>query len=288
MNKKVIFAIIALILLTVAVVAGVLLVRQQQDIREEAAPATTLAVIPSDLTPNVGETFTAALNINTGSNQVVGTELYVNYDPNILEAIEVTQGTFFVNPDAIGPQINNNTGTASYTLLLAPNSTPQVGSGTVANIRFRAKSAGTSTISFSPNSIVVAIGESGQNVLQSTTPGSVTVSSSQGQQNPPSPTPTEAGSGGIGGGSGSPTSTPTPSPSPSPTTTAGNGNGNSNSTVTPTKKATSTPTTFANNTDGEDSEDEPTQLPDSGIELPTLIGLGAVMFILFGALLFAL
>src|SRR3990170_3790774 len=149
--KKAIFPLLGVFLLVGAVGAGVLLVQRSQDIREKAAPATTLAFSPATKTAKVGDTFDVNVAINTGSNLVIAAELYLNFNPAVLELTTAVPGTFFPSPQVVGPTINNTAGTASFILYLPTSAAPKTGSGNVAKLTFRAKAAGNSNLAFANN-----------------------------------------------------------------------------------------------------------------------------------------
>ncbi len=180
-----------------------------------AAPDTELSIQTSVSTVTVGQTFTANILINTGTNQVVGTELYINFDSARLRAASIAAGSFFTSPETISPSIDNTNGTISYTIYLSPGATPETGSGVLAVITFEAISAGTANISISPDTIVGAINEGAENVLTTRTPASLTVQSSSttdtsGSSSGTGGTTTSGGTGTTTTGTGGSTTTPLP------------------------------------------------------------------------------
>lgn len=272
-KKKVILVILTILLVLGGVGAGVYLVQQEAEIREKAAPATTLALTSDNTSPQVGESVTVNIEINTGENQIPGVELYLSFDASKLEAQAVSPGTFFSNPQAIGPNIDNVTGTIYYVLWILPGSTPKQGQGTLATVVFSTKNVGSAQVSFdSSKTVVGAVGETGGggefdrvNALVDTTPITINILG----ETLPTNTPTPTDDGGIGRGS-EPTSTPIPTPTntPAPTSTTSSG-GDGDTTTTPTVTPEIPP------------------IPDSGISLPTLGGLAIGVFIILGALLLA-
>jgi hypothetical protein len=172
----------------------------------KAAPDTSLSFQPSTLTPTVGDSFTVPILIDTGTNEVIGAELYINFDSSRLSASSISAGSFFTDPEAISPVISNTNGTISYTLYLSPQSQAETGQGTLATITFKALSAGSANISFSSDTIIGAINEGGVNALASSPSKTITVQTSS--------------SSGTGGTSTSTTSNTTTSTS---STTSSNG-----------------------------------------------------------------
>lgn len=234
MNKK-ILSILILVFILLSIPAGVYLVKRQQEIRMRAAPSTTIAVDPATTTKTKGDSFTLQIKIDTGTNSVVAVDLDINFNPQVLEATDISPGTFFGSPSEAGKTINNTTGNILYALT---SFTAQSGSGNLASILFQAKDVGTSSISFGSRTGAYASG--GENVLQQTSPGTVTIT---GAATPtptpttgPTATPTPTSPPGV-------TSTPTPGPTATPTPTSGAGG--PEPTATPTLTATPTPTPAA-------------------------------------------
>jgi len=238
MKLKIILAIISVIVLVGGVIAGVILVRQRQLLTKQAAPATSLTLVSSNSSPAVGDTFSVNVNIDTGVNTVIGTELYITFDQNKLQLDSFSLGSFFVNPNIQTQNIDNAIGNATYILFLPTGTIPLSGQGVVVSLNMQAVAGGVASIGLSPDTLVAAIGgDVGTNVLENTNPTSVTVVSSQPVSSPtptptsgagfspsatvaptltsiPTPIPTSPGTGGV--------STPTPTvSSPTPTSTAG-------------------------------------------------------------------
>ena len=64
-NKAIVIGAIIFTILLAGIVAGVYLVQQQQELREKAAPATTISFLPQTKTAEVGETVKLSVNIDT-------------------------------------------------------------------------------------------------------------------------------------------------------------------------------------------------------------------------------
>ena len=192
MNKRTISLILGIVVLSLGVIFGVILVGQDQDFREKAAPATTITLNSSDPSPAVGEQFTISANVDSGENEVIAAELYFEFDPTKIEILDVVNGSFFLNPEVIGPTIDNSNGNVDYVTFILPGSDSVTGVGTLVNLSIRAKAPGTAVISLSPDSIVGATGENAQNVLVSSFPLSLDIqpSTAIGGGGFTSPTPT--------------------------------------------------------------------------------------------------
>ncbi len=277
MKKKTLF-IIVIVFLLATIPLAVFLVKKQQDIRMRAEASTTLAINPPSVTKNINESFTLQVVINTGPNNVVAADLDINFNSQILEAISIFPGEFFTSPNEANKTINNTTGRILYALT---SFAPQTGNGNLASIVFKVKGEGTSSISFGSQTGVYTSG--GENVLQSSSSGTViAVSGETTSTSTPTPIlPTETAT-------VTPTSiftttptlipifTPTPVPtvtltpgSPTPTLSSG--------TATPTLLSsvggsfTFTPTATLKLNDNSNSTSS--SLPSAGVNLPTLISI---------------
>ena len=281
MNKKAIITILVLLVLVIGVGVGVFLVQRNIEIREKAAPSTNLSLVSDTDSPIVGQSFSALVNINTGENQVIGAEMYITYDPLKLEIVSVDKGTFLPNPVIIGPDIDNSSGTLSYTIYIPPGSTPVTGSGTLAVIEFKTKQEGSATVSFTSESKVGAVQEGGVNVLVGTTPLSLNIQGTSVElTNTPTPTGVLVQE--------TVTPTPTGQVTNTPTPTEADGTGGTTlhtNTPTPTTRpsSTSTPTSF-----NPASSEGDTTLPDTGVSTPTIILVSSGILIFIVSLIIAL
>src|SRR3989344_2567793 len=93
MNKKKIIAIIVLFLILAGLGAGLYLMRQQQDLREKAAPATTVSLIKPTKTILVGESFDVTVEVDTATNILSGAVLEVNFDKEKLTLASFSPST---------------------------------------------------------------------------------------------------------------------------------------------------------------------------------------------------
>lgn len=171
--KKTLTIIIGILIIGI-LPTGMYLVNMRQDIRNRAAPATTLAITPAAIVKKVGDTFTMEVTIDTGENQVVAAELHINFDPTKLEAQTVNNGSLFGNILASGTV---ESGAASITVGAASSKEPVKGAGSVAIIRFTAiaKTDSPTAVKLASNTFVGGLGEGANNVLVGTTPATVTI-----------------------------------------------------------------------------------------------------------------
>lgn len=216
--KKVVFILIGIITL-LAIPATVFLSMRSQELRKKAAPATSLTLSPATITKKIGEEFTLEIKINTAENQVVATEINLAFDPTKLEALTIDKGAKFPNILSSGTV---GSGTATIALGAENTTSPITGVGTAAIVTFKTLAATSSpvSISFSPETFVGALGESTTNVLVSSIPASVTITTNATTATP-SPTPT-----------GSLQTTLTPILTPTPTGTQSGSTGASSLQIT--------------------------------------------------------
>lgn len=259
-RKKIILGILVFVILAAGLVGGLFLLRQQQEIRKKAAPATTISILPATTTARVGEDFDLTVEMDTKTNTSTAADIQIAYDTAKLTLKSLTPSTF-LPVVLVAPQVNNTTGSATVTLGTQPANPPQ-GKGTLATLRFTPKTAGTVNVSLGPATRATGIQE-GTDIIVARNGSSVTILAAAGAT--PTPTPV-------------PTTTPaTPTPTPIPTLAAGAG-GAATSTPTPTKKPA---TSSAAATSGAQ--------PVAGVALPT-VGLlvGGMLVIMLGVLLLAL
>lgn len=170
--------------------AAIYFVGQNQEIRNKAAPATTLSIIPAISSKKTNDVFSLEITIDTGENQVVASELHISFDPTKLEAQTITNGPLFPNILASG---TIESGLASITVGAADAKQPVKGTSTVAIVKFKAiaKTESPTAIKLAPNTFVGGLGEGAVNVLMGTTPATVTITETEPQATPsPTPTPT--------------------------------------------------------------------------------------------------
>jgi len=209
MKKGILFLFIGILLLSIPVV--VFVAGKNTEMRKRAAPATTLSISPATVSKKVDDLITFEVKIDTADNQVATVQLAITYDPLILRAEDITNGSFAPTIRVSGK--TDTTGKASITVGAKNTSEPIKGSGTIAVLTMKALSAttGSTTIRFAPapETFANALGEGEQNVLVGATGSNVTITNANGTSPTPSPT----------GSFFSPTPTATPSDTLTPTTT---------------------------------------------------------------------
>ncbi len=167
---------VGIFLILLAVPLTVFLIKQQQDIRQRAAPATTLALSPPQLTVTPNQTFSLDVVVDTGSNQITGAQIKVVFDPDKLEAQSIQKGSFLPNIQVAGEVAP---GSASI-VLGAPSTQPGSGTGKLATITFKALvvSDAPVTVRFAEGETAAVALQEQNNVLISGTPSLITISGS--------------------------------------------------------------------------------------------------------------
>lgn len=221
MTKKKIIAILGLLLILVGLGAGLFLMRQQQDIRKKAAPATSVSLkLPTSKTILVNDNFDVTVEVDSSTNILSASELEIIYNKEKLKLSSLTPSTF-LPVVLVSPQIGD--GTASVTLGSQAANPPQ-GKGTLATLKFVALAPGNAAVSFGPKTRATGIYET-TDVIVSKNPATVTIIATGETAGAPvvsSPRPSPSPSPGA---SPSPTVTPSPTPgtggaaSPTPSAT---------------------------------------------------------------------
>ncbi len=212
--KKVLL-IIAFVLILVAVPVTLLVVKQRQEIRQRAAPATTLDLEPSTKTVQVGDTFTLDVVLDTNNqNRAAAAEINLTFNPTFLEGVSFAAGdlmpfvlaegqvgngtaTIIVGSQSAGGQGGGVSGRGTIAVLTLRALQPTGGSPTMVDFASTTQVSGANPEDVGQN-ILVAGGTRGSSI---TVAGDATVSPSPSVNPSPETTPT-------------PGTSPTPSASP--------------------------------------------------------------------------
>ncbi|HLE48455.1 MAG TPA: hypothetical protein VI819_00260 [Patescibacteria group bacterium] len=281
-GRSVVASILGVLVLIGGVVAGILLVRERQDLREKAAVPggqARVSLFPTTGNFKVGDTLPVSIYFNTSDVSISSINVRLRYPfsgttPEIsasnvtINSVLASSGKWSCSKKSItadggnvlidiGCSIESATGykTNSDTLLATFDLKVD-----------RIPSTNPFKITFDPAQSIVTQLSNGQDILnipdQNVGGGNYTISAGSDDQTNPTVTPTKQ-----------PTATPTKVPTNTPTTTVRpTGTITPTVTVKPTSSAV-TPTTAVN-------------LPDAGFGAPTLMGLGlGVVFILSAVLL---
>jgi hypothetical protein len=268
MNKsKVALFIVGIFVLCGGLVAGLLLVQQNQKIAERAAPATTMFITPGSQNKLPGSSFTFTVGMDTADNAVTGVDVRLNFDPSVIQITSLTQGSGIVNLNQVITNTYDNTsGKIAYAVFTLNSSQSISGSNIqilTVNATIKQTAAnGSYKLTFDPASAASASQE-GQNVITSMSPGTIIVGSSSGTTAPTA------------------TATPTRSPSPSPVPTG-------NHTATPTAVSTSNATTTPTITSTPRATATSMPIPVTGTDWTTYLGIGLGITAIIGAIFLAI
>ena len=281
-TKKVIFSVLGFLVLIAGIFAGVFLVQKNQDIREKAAPATTLSFKPGEVTKNPGQTFEFIVNADTGENAVTAVDIELSFDPAVVQLTQMSGLPAISGFTTIrNGVIDNTAGKARYAAtVLDPTAAVQGNldivtfTGTVLSTAV----TGSSLITFSQMTTVAALNE-GVDVAINRSPATLNVSSGTGTGETATPTAMATATATATSAAGIPTATPTVTP------TATGGVGGAGVIPTPTPIRTATPTSIAT---VRPAATLPPDVPVTGVSLPLIgslaLGFGALIFTLFLAL----
>jgi len=136
-----------------------------------AADAAALRITPDTGVYQVGNTFTARVQIATQGQSVNAAEGTIKFNPNELSVVSVTRSGSIFNLWVTEPAFSNSAGTVNFS-----GGVPTGYSGSVGNvlsITFRVTNAGSPRVTFTDGSVLANDGR-GTNVLTSMTGGSYT------------------------------------------------------------------------------------------------------------------
>lgn len=125
--------------------------------------AANLDFNPDSVSTSPDSTFSADVIIDAGSDQVAGTDVYINFDPQYLELQTVTYGSYFPKVDDIP-----SSGQVYISGVIENQGEYQTGQGTVATITFKAVKAGSTTVAFDCNTANTQTSKIVQNDINAT------------------------------------------------------------------------------------------------------------------------
>ena len=181
MSKKLITVIILSVFITagfVLVTIGIIEPEQKKSEKNELPELTTETTVPKTanlyfspptitVNPNSSQTSQVDIMLNSGTTQVSGTQIILEYDPKVIKNIRVTKpGVSFFgitsNSLELFSDIDAENGRISYAVGIPQGGTPQQGTGKVATISFTIDkdAVGSATsLTFAPTTIVTKLGE---------------------------------------------------------------------------------------------------------------------------------
>jgi hypothetical protein len=162
MNIQKIYIALFLVGLSLMIGAGVVYFNQSRTTDTSAAiyadaPVGTavLAVTPKESSTTVGQQVQVVVTLDTKGDATSGVDLVLNYDPKLLEVVDADPAVADVQV-AKGPLfdfapanlVNLSSGKIVFSGSQQPTSAGFTGTGNVATVNFRAKSAGNATVGF--------------------------------------------------------------------------------------------------------------------------------------------
>ena len=145
------------------------------------ANAATLSLFPSKSSVLIEETFSVDILLDTTGANTDGIDIkYLNFNPTLLEVVQVLPGTLY--PSTQVNTFDNTAGTINFSQITTGGSTYN-GSGTLATITFKTLSAGKAALSFDfelDNTRDTNIASVGVDVLTDADGGSYKIRSGEG------------------------------------------------------------------------------------------------------------
>lgn len=272
--KRIISAIILILIVAGGAVAGLLLLRERTELRDKAAVPggqAEVSIFPTSGTFNVEDTFPVSIYFNTANIAINGIQIRLTY-PFTGTTPEVTATDIEINPSLLSSgdwscpvqDIAQESGNVNIDLSCANLSATGYASNTdtlLATLNLtidRTPPVSPMRVVFDRTESVITQKSDGQDILLiPTSEGSYTVSGA-----PEATAAPTTAQGATVTPVATTAATSTPTSSPSPTTTTG--------TTTPTVATTATPT-----------------LPDAGVSIPTIFGVSLGLLAILGAVILA-
>lgn len=156
--------------------------------------AASLQLDPATLSTPSGQTFTVNVNVSAGTDSIKSADAYIIYDPTILQAQSVTDGTFFGSSGVVNKDLSTS-GKAYVSGMVSDPTQPVTGQGTMASITFSTLTDGTDTLKFdctagsSNSSTVIKADSTDTNLIDCTANGISVVTVGTGANANPTSTP---------------------------------------------------------------------------------------------------
>ena len=109
--NKYVLGFLSLLILSIGIAVGTLVVSQNQDIREKAAPATVAYISPSNFDNQIGTDFSFYVKMDSASNQISGVDIRLSFDKNAIQITSLEKGSGATNLETpIGGILHENGG----------------------------------------------------------------------------------------------------------------------------------------------------------------------------------
>ncbi len=110
------------------------------------AAEVSFSLSPASGSYNVNETFDLKVILDTGGTKVGGADIYLTFDQNKLNLVDIENGTIF--GQYVGETINNTNGTSAISGISNSQDTDYTGNDTFVILRFKALSPGQVEVKF--------------------------------------------------------------------------------------------------------------------------------------------
>lgn len=287
-GKKILVTILGILILIGGIIAGLLLIKQRQELVKKAAVPggqATVSLFPTTGNFKIGDSFPMSVYFNTSNIPISGITVRLTY-PYSGTTPEIAASNISIN-STLERSGDWNCPTKSVSAeggnVIVDIACANIGAGgfatntdtLLANFDLkvnRVPAENPISIHFDPSQSIVTQKSNGQDILNipdpETAKGIYTIASGQVPTSTPKPNVT-------------PTSTPKITLTPTPTSGL-------TSTPTPTSGLTSTPTVKPTSTPTSVQTKGGQELPSAGFPAPTIIGLGLGVILIISALLLAL
>src|SRR3989344_3195421 len=131
---KKIFLILTMIILLAGIPLVVFYSKQKQELRQKAAPATSLEIKPASESAKINDIFTKTIDIDTGDNVVSAVQLEITFDKTKLKATKIEAGDFIPEVGELGVITEDK----ATIVLGSGGGLAKKGSGMLAKVTFQA------------------------------------------------------------------------------------------------------------------------------------------------------
>lgn len=177
--NKYIFGFLGLLILVAGIFVGIVLVNQNQDIREKAAPATVAYISPATQENQIGRNFVFFVKMDATNNLITGADVRLNFDASKFEIVSLEKGSGATNLEATLTSTSDNTNGKIQYVIYTLDKTKALSGNNIEILKVNAKSksnapVGSFAISFDTETAASGVGET-QNILTAKTNGSVNI-----------------------------------------------------------------------------------------------------------------
>lgn len=136
----------------------------------EVKKTTTLSLTPENILVKKGAETYIAIIVNTNEDLVSAVEIMLSYDPKIIEVVDITEGSFFDNPNVLEKTINQIKGSVTYTI---GGLKAKQGEEAIVKLKMKGLKKGKSTLNLEGSQVAAV--QKNSSVLKETVPGKIVV-----------------------------------------------------------------------------------------------------------------